>query len=242
MDPRERLIFALDVPSRRDALGLVRQLRDEVGYFKLGLELYLALGPKILRDLANRVGPGRIFLDLKLYDIPATVLGALSAIIHGVAWITVPSDLGFTGLQKIVASTARKVLAVTVLTSVNAEDLKNLGFAPQFVANPEKLVVHKAQLAREAGCAGVVCSGREAAAVRKKCGPDFLIICPGIRPAWSIVPDDDQQRIVTPAEAIRNGANYVVVGRPIRDARKRKIAARRVVAEIAAGLKDRRGP
>jgi orotidine-5'-phosphate decarboxylase len=245
MDPKDRLIFALDVATRGDALRLVRQLRDEVSYFKLGLELYLGLGPKILGDLAKqeRVGPEKIFLDLKLYDIPATVLGALTAITHGVAWVTVPSDLGLTGLQKIVAGTARKVLAVTVLTSTTADDLKKLGFAPELAADPEKLVVHKARLAQEAGCAGVVSSGREVQAVKQACGPDFLVVCPGIRPlgpGWPPVPRDDQKRVVTPYEAIKHGADYLVVGRPIRNYPEADggpvAAARRVVAEIRQAM------
>jgi orotidine-5'-phosphate decarboxylase len=239
-EAKERLIFALDVPDRKKAMRLVERLRDEVGFFKLGLELYLSLGPKILNDLANKVGPNKIFLDLKLYDIPATVLGAFSAIVHGLAWVTVPCDLGFSGLERIVTSTAWKVLAVTVLTSINADDLRKLGFAPKFAKSPVKLVKHKALLAQEAGCAGVVCSGREAKAVREACGPEFIIVCPGIRPAFANVSGDDQKRTVTPEEAIKNGADYIVVGRPIRDAKKRVTAARNVVAEIATAL-ERRG-
>lgn len=236
MDAKNRLIFALDVPDKEEALDLVRSLRDEVGRFKLGLELYLAHGPGILNELANQVGPQKIFLDLKLFDIPATVLGAIRTFLHGLAWITLPSDLGPTGLKKIVESTALKVLAVTVLTSAGANDLLALGYDPSLARNPENLVVHKALLAQQAGCAGVVCSGREARAVRDACGRDFLIVCPGIRPLWSLVPGDDQSRIVTPYEAIRNGADYIVVGRPIRQAAHPARAARQVVAEIKEGL------
>jgi orotidine-5'-phosphate decarboxylase len=237
LEPRERLIFALDVPDEKTANKLVNELRDEVGLFKVGLELFLAKGPKILQDVVNAAGLSRVFLDLKLYDIPATVLGAIKTILHGVALITVTSDLGPTGLKKIIEGTAFKVLAVTVLTSMTGEDLKALGFAPRFAKDPVKLVVHKAKLAKEAGCHGVVCSGREVKAVKEACGSGFLAVCPGIRPAWAAVAGDDQRRIVTPQEAIANGADYIVVGRPIRQAKDPAAAARRVVEEIAAGLK-----
>jgi len=122
LTPRERLIFALDVPEKATALACVHELRDHVGLFKVGLELFLAEGPGLLAELAKILGPQRIFLDLKLYDIPATVLGAFHAIVHGLALFTVPSDLGPTGLRKIVdASGSAKILAVTVLTSITAE-------------------------------------------------------------------------------------------------------------------------
>jgi orotidine-5'-phosphate decarboxylase len=239
LEPRERLIFALDVPDKQTALAYVKELRDEVGLFKVGLELFLAEGPQILQDVVNAAGsPAKVFLDLKLYDIPATVLGAISTIVHGVALITVPSDLGPTGLKKIVDSegSAHKILAVTLLTSMTGEDLKALGFAPRFAKDPVKLVVHKAKLAKEVGCHGVVCSGREVKAVKAACGSGFLAVCPGIRPAWAAVAGDDQQRIVTPFDAIANGADYIVVGRPIRQAEDRVAAARRVVEEIAAAM------
>jgi len=239
--PQDRLIFALDVPDKAAALNLARTLRDEVGLFKVGLELYLAAGPSLLQALIAEVplSPARIFLDLKLYDIPATVLGAIHAIVHGHALFTVPSDLGPTGLQKIVAAagSAYKILAVTVLTSVTAKDLQALGYDRKFAADPTELVLLRAQMAQAAGCHGVVCSGREVKQVKELCGPDFITVCPGIRPAWAAVPADDQQRIVTPQEAIKNGADYIVVGRPIRQATDPAAAARRVVAEIAEGMK-----
>ena len=235
-EPRDRLIFALDVPDKASALTYVNELRNEVGLFKVGLELFLAEGRGLLQELANTVGPDKIFLDLKLYDIPATVLGALKAVLPGLALVTLPCDLGFTGLKKIVEGTAFKVLAVTVLTSMTGKDMQALGFAPRFTQDPVKLVVHKAKLAQKAGCRGVVCSGREVQAVKEACGPDFLAVCPGIRPAWAAVPGDDQQRIVTPSEAITHGADYIVVGRPIRRAENPAAAARRVVKEIALAM------
>jgi orotidine-5'-phosphate decarboxylase len=237
-EPRDRLIFALDVPDKATALTFVHELRHEVGLFKVGLELFVAEGRGLLQDLANAVGPDRIFLDLKLYDIPATVLGAMKTILPGVALVTVPSDLGFSGLKTIVAGTAFKVLAVTMLTSLTGKDMQALGFAPRLTTDPVKLVVHKARLAQKAGCHGVVCSGREVQAVKAACGPDFLAVCPGIRPAWAAVLGDDQQRIVTPAEAISRGADYIVVGRPIRRAENPAAAARRVVQEIALAMQN----
>lgn len=240
LEPRERLIFALDVPDKQTALYYVSELRDEVGLFKVGLELFLAEGPQILQDVVNEAGsPAKVFLDLKLYDIPATVLGAIKTILPGVALITVPSDLGPAGLKKIVDSDGGvfKILAVTLLTSITGEDLQALGYEPRFAQDPTRLVVHRARLAQEAGCHGVVCSGREVKAVKEACGPGFLAVCPGIRPAWAAVAGDDQRRIVTPQEAIANGADYIVVGRPIRQAKDRAAAARRIVEEIAAGLK-----
>jgi orotidine-5'-phosphate decarboxylase len=242
MDPKDRLIFPLDVPDQAAALDLVQKLRDEVGLFKVGLELFLAAGPRLLSYLRKKgdVSPNKIFLDLKLYDIPSTILGAIKTITEGVALITVPSDLGPTGLKKIVSGTAFKVLAVTVLTSNTPEDLQASGYDKKYASDITKLVLSRARLAKEAGCAGVVCSGREAKAVRRACGPNFLIVCPGIRPAWAAVPGDDQKRIVTPYEAIRDGADYIVVGRPLRQEKGREVeAARKVVQEIEAGLKGR---
>jgi orotidine-5'-phosphate decarboxylase len=240
-EPKDRLIFALDVPDKVTALELARALRPEVGLFKVGLELFLSQGPALLHYLINEasLAPERIFLDLKLYDIPATVLGALHALPPGLAMITLPSDQGPAGLQRIAtaAGTSTKILAVTVLTSLTAKDLQALGYDRRYADDPTRLVLLRAKMAQQAGCHGVVCSGREVEAVKEACGPDFIVVCPGIRPAWSLVAGDDQQRIVTPSEAIRHGADYLVVGRPIRLARDPAAAARRVVEEIAAGMK-----
>ena len=242
-EPRDRLIFALDVPDKATALELARALRNEVGLFKVGLELYLAEGPGLLQGLIEEVThtPAKIFLDLKLYDIPATVLGALRSLKGNPAFLTLPSDQGPTGLQKIVtearAISFTKILAVTVLTSLTAKDLNALGYERRYADNPTQLVLLRAKMAQEAGCHGVVCSGREVKAVKEACGPDFIAVCPGIRPKWSLVAGDDQQRIVTPSEAIRYGADYIVVGRPIRQAPDPAAAARWVVEEITEGMK-----
>jgi len=241
MEPKSHLIFALDVANREKTGGLVKLLRHEVGLFKVGWELFMAEGPRLLSELAANLSPAQFFLDLKLYDIPNTLRGAMKHLPQGVAFLTVHCDLGPGALKALVreSGNAFKVLAVTLLTSISGEDLGHLGYAPEYAAEPEKLVVLRARLAQAAGCHGVICSGREARAVKEACGEDFLVVCPGIRPAWSVVPGDDQRRVVTPFEAIKNGADYIVVGRPIRTAPDPVAAARKVMEEIAAGLAAR---
>jgi orotidine-5'-phosphate decarboxylase len=238
-EARSRLIFPLDEPNKDAALAIVGKLAQEVGLFKVGLELYLAQGPTILADISSKVGEGRIFLDLKLYDIPNTIQRAIRVILKGLALITVPSDLGPATLKAVAASQGFTVLAVTLLTSSTGEELKAMGYKQEFWENPSRLVIERAIMAQKAGCRGVVCSGREARAVKEACGQDFLVVCPGIRPAWSVVAGDDQRRVVTPFEAMHNGADYIVVGRPIRTASDPVAAARRVAGEIAEGLAAR---
>jgi orotidine-5'-phosphate decarboxylase len=241
MDPKEHLILALDVSNRKEALRLVELLREEVGLFKVGWELFMAEGPQLLLDLVNNFSPAQFFLDLKLYDIPNTLRGAIHNIVHGVALITIHCDLGPRALKTIVSDmgNAFKVMAVTLLTSLSGEDLRALGFASEYADDPSRLVLLRAKVAQDAGCHGVICSGREVSAVKKACGKDFLVVCPGIRPAWSVVHGDDQKRVVTPAEAMKNGADYIVVGRPIRTAFDPVVAARKVVKEIEDGLAAR---
>ena len=241
MEPKKHLIFPLDLPDRQQAWHYVELLRDEVGLFKVGWELFMAEGPQLLSDLASNLSPAQFFLDLKLYDIPNTLRGAIHSIVHGVALITIHCDLGPGTLKAIVgeAGNAFAVLAVTLLTSLSGEDLRALGYAPEYAEDPSRLVLLRAKLAKIAGCRGVICSGREARAVKAACGQGFLVVCPGIRPAWSVVAGDDQKRVVTPTEAMENGADYIVVGRPIRTAPDPVAAARRVSEEIAAGLAAR---
>ncbi len=129
---------------------------------------------------------------------------------------------------------------MTVLTSLSVADLLALGYDPEYARDPLQLVLRKARLAQEAGCHGVVCSGREVKAVKEACGQDFLVVCPGIRPEWAAVPEDDQERSVTPYAAINAGADYLVVGRPIRVAADPVAAAKKVVAEIARGMNEAR--
>ncbi len=230
---RERLIFALDVNTADEAENLVRMLASEVGIFKVGLELFVAQGPEILARL-RRAGAQAIFLDLKLHDIPATMRAAAkSAARHGVDLLTCHCDQPeiFDGLDL----GATKLLGITVLTSLGPEDLAAMGY-PEELTDPQALVVRRAGLAMNAGCAGVVCSGLEAAAVRQALGGEALVVCPGIRPADLKAGADDQKRIVTPEMAMRNGASHIVVGRPIRTARDPLAAARAVVESLAQGM------
>ncbi|MBW2092289.1 MAG: orotidine-5'-phosphate decarboxylase [Deltaproteobacteria bacterium] len=234
--PRDRLIFPLDVPDSDSAIHLVERLRDQVGFFKIGLELFCREGPAIVKEVkALTSGRTGIFLDLKLHDIPNTVRGAMAAVqAMGVDLVTVHAGEGqgmLRAAKEVPGET--KVLAVTVLTSLNLAGGRDLGLALEYT-QPQALVLLRARHARQAGCDGVVCSGQETAAVRDAVGPEMLIVTPGIRPSWSVMEKDDQKRIVTPAQAIRDGADYLVVGRPIREASDPAKAAARVVEEIAS--------
>ena len=242
MEPKDRLIFPLDVPDRDKALRLVDKLWEHVGLFKVGWELFMAEGPRFFRDLAA-YSPVGLFLDLKLFDIPATVMGAVRQIAHGATLTTVHCDIGREGLRRLSESLGHecKILGVTLLTSVSPDELEALGYPLQLAQDPAALAVLKAKVAQEAGCHGVICSGREVGRVKEACGPDFLTVCPGIRPEWAEVSGDDQRRTMTPQEAVGAGADYIVVGRPIRQAADPVAAARRVAGEIAAGLINRVG-
>jgi orotidine-5'-phosphate decarboxylase len=219
-------------------MSYVEALNGHVGLFKVGLELFIAQGPALLKEIRNRTTAG-IFLDLKLHDIPATVKRAfLAASAHRPEFVTVHCDEG-DGILKDVAQENpgnTRILGVTVLTSQNREKLRKSGYALEYAEDVSELVLLRARMAVAAGCQGVVCSGLEAARVRKEIGPDMVIVTPGIRPAWTVVDQDDQKRIVTPADAVRNGSDYVVIGRPIRDAASPRDAARRVAEEIASAL------
>ncbi|MBW2644753.1 MAG: orotidine-5'-phosphate decarboxylase [Deltaproteobacteria bacterium] len=240
MNAKERLIFPLDVPDSKEAEKYIKLLGNSVGFFKVGLELFVAEGPGILK-MISELSDAKIFLDLKFHDIPATVQKAQeSANRLGAAFITVHCDEGLAVLSAAARGAARntQVLAVTVLTSLGPEDLLAAGFSSEYADDLTKLVLKRAALAQKAGCAGVVCSGLEAAAV-KEAFPDLVVVTPGIRPAWSVVSGDDQKRIVTPYQAIINGADYLVVGRPIRMAKDPKEAAEKTVEEIEKGLEKR---
>jgi len=219
-------------------MSYVEALDGHVGLFKVGLELFIAEGPDLLREIRNRTDAG-IFLDLKLHDIPATVKRAfLAASAYGPQFVTVHCDEG-NGILKDVAQEnpgKTRILGVTVLTSLNREKLETSGYAREYAEDVSELVLLRASMAKAAGCHGVVCSGLEAARVRKEIGPEMVIVTPGIRPAWTLVDQDDQKRVVTPADAVRNGSDYVVIGRPIRDAASPRDAARRVAEEIASAL------
>lgn len=231
---RERLIVALDVPDAATALSLAEALAPTVGYFKVGLELFGSAGPDFVREMVAR--EARVFLDLKLHDIPATVGRSVEVLARlGVSLLTVHAAGGPEMLRQAAGAAAAAdrppgVLAVTALTSLDDEDLRAVGIA----LSPAELVVRRAQLAAECGVAGVVSSVKEAAAVRAVVAEGFHIVTPGIRPTGADV--GDQKRVGTPAGAIAAGASHLVVGRPIRDAPDPVRAARDLVAEMAAAL------
>jgi len=230
-DPTKRLAFALDVADRKSALRLVTMLSGQVGCFKVGLELFTREGPDIVRAVKDH-SPADIFLDLKLHDIPATVKGALSAArALGDCYITVHAGGGRAMLETAREFDGLKVLAVTLLTSLSENDLAATGFRPG--TRPRDIVLQRAALAKQAGLSGVVCSGEELALVKAELGADFLAVVPGIRPAWS-AGSQDQSRIITPAQAVAAGADLIVVGRPIRDAKDPQAAAARILEEMAA--------
>lgn len=238
-DPRDFLIFPLDVASADEALGLVECLSSHVGMFKIGLELFVRCGPDIVKTVQAK-SPAGIFLDLKLHDIPVTVERAMSVVADlGVTFVTVHCGESERMLAAAVDGGRGRVgvLGVTVLTSVSKDDIRAAGFRPEYAETATRLVAQRARMARRAGCAGVVCSGLEVDAVAQACGPDFIKVTPGIRPEWSLTAGDDQQRVMTPGRAIAAGADYLVVGRPIRDADDPAAAARQVVEEIANAVR-----
>jgi orotidine-5'-phosphate decarboxylase len=224
---RERLIFALDVPDADAARRMVDTLGDSVVFYKLGLELMMAGGYYELLDWM--VGKGKlIFADLKFFDIPATVAAAVRRLNNrGITFTTVH---GNQGIMEAAAGAAKdvKVLAVTVLTSLDRGDLEDLGFQ----CDVEQLVVSRAKRALAAGVHGVVSSGIEAEAIRRELGPRLLVVTPGIRPVENRA-EDDQKRVLTVERAFQLGADYIVVGRPIRDAADPRVAAEAIQAQIA---------
>lgn len=236
--PKDYIIFPLDVPSYDQAMSYVDRLKDRVGLFKVGLELFISQGPRVIQSILDAGGAG-IFLDLKLHDIPATVKRAfMAASLHRPRFVTIHCDEGEELLRSVAEDNPgdTKILAVTVLTSLDQKKLKELGYDDKFVQDLSALVLLKARMAKAAGCHGVVCSGLEVASIKRELGPEFLAVTPGIRPAWSVVNKDDQKRIVTPSDAVKNGADYVVIGRPIRDARDPAEAALKIAEEIKSAL------
>ncbi|MBW1790065.1 MAG: orotidine-5'-phosphate decarboxylase [Deltaproteobacteria bacterium] len=232
------IIFPLDVPGFDDAMKYVNLLKDHVGLFKVGLELFISQGPDILKAILETAGR-KVFLDLKLHDIPATVTRAfMVASSYGPEFVTIHCDAGEGLLKEAAANNPgnTKILAITVLTSLNSENLAELGYAEQYTKDLSQLALLKARLAKAAGCHGVVCSGHEAAMIRESLGPDLIIVTPGIRPAWTLVEGDDQKRIVTPEGAVKDGADFIVIGRPIRDAKDPREAAEMVADEIESAL------
>jgi len=226
------LIVALDVPTLSEALALRDELDGVVGFFKVGKELFTAVGPEILRRLA----PARVFLDLKFHDIPKTVAGAVAAAArHGVAIVDVHAS-GGKAMMTAAAAASRGagganrpvVLGVTVLTHLGDEDLEVLGFREE----SREQVLRLARLAAESGLDGVVASALEVEAIREALGDDLKILVPGVRPEWS-KDGHDQKRVATPGDAARLGASYVVVGRAIALDPSPRAAAERILEELS---------
>lgn len=237
-DPRERarrqLIVALDVPDAASSSVLVERLDDSCTWFKVGLELFVSAGPQVLEPLLRR--NYNIFLDLKLHDIPNTVAGAVrSAAAMGVRMLTIHAAGGpamLVAAQEALVGTAHppQLLAVTVLTSMDEMQLKAVGTSGSAADQVELLT----RMGLQSGIRGFVCSPNEVKAVRALTGTGGTLVIPGIRPAGSAA--GDQKRIATPAEALRDGASYLVVGRPITQAKNPAEAAERVLDEMAAAL------
>jgi len=228
----QRLIVALDFPSTDDARRLVAQLDNSVNFYKVGLELFMAGGYFEFVDELAAAGK-QVFVDLKFFDVPATVGRAVERLQHrNISFVTVHGNDGI--MQAAAASKGDlKILAVTVLTSLDRGDLDDLGFQ----CDVEELVLSRARRAIHCGCDGVVASGHEAARLRDELGDRLMIVIPGIRPVENI---DDQKRTVTVEDAFSHGADYIVVGRPIRDADNPRKVAETIQREIASTLMSAR--
>jgi orotidine-5'-phosphate decarboxylase len=226
IDPRDRLIFAMDVPDAARARQLAEALGDSVRFYKLGLELMMSGGYFELLDWMVARG-NKVFADLKFFDVPATVAAAVRQLSgRGVTFVTVHGNQGI--MEAAAAARGNvKILAVTVLTSLDRGDLDDLGFA----CDVERLVLSRARRALEAGCDGVVASGLELPALRRAVDRRLIVVTPGIRPVENR-PVDDQKRVVTVDQAFRDGADYIVVGRPIRDAADPRQAAEAIQETI----------
>lgn len=236
-DPKSRLIFALDVPSLDEAVSFVQKLDGSVGMFKVGLELFIKEGPGVLTAIKEH-SDAEIFLDLKLHDISITVQRSIKSLHkYPVRFLTVHCSGGETMLQAAVngaGDSGIQILGVTVLTNLGPDDHREeLGYRKDLIL--KDLVVTRAGMAERAGCAGVICSGLEAAAIREN-SQKLKIVVPGIRPDESSLGGNDQKRVMTPRQAILAGADYLVVGRPIRDADDPRAAAQHIVQEISEAL------
>ncbi|MFK8182763.1 MAG: orotidine-5'-phosphate decarboxylase [Phormidesmis sp.] len=232
----EKIIVPLDVPGEAAAIALIDAL-PQITFWKVGLELFVSSGPNILKALTSR--NKRIFLDLKLHDIPNTMAGASRAAgRYGVDLLTVHASSGSVALKAAQTAAnegaaeagcaAPTVIAVTLLTSINRDALaRELHVPTETGEYAQKMAV----LAKESGLGGAVCSPHEATMLRQQCGDDFALVCPGVRPSWA--QKGDQQRVMTPGDAVRAGADYLVIGRPITQAADRAGAIARICEEIA---------
>ena len=228
MTPKDRLIVALDVPTPEEARALVDRLSGVVGMFKVGSQLFTEAGPPFVRDVVAR--GEKVFLDLKYHDIPNTVANAVARAAElGVSLLTVHALGGRAMMEAAMGALpamGTRVLAITILTSHDEDSLDELGF----VGSLSESVARLARLAREAKVDGVVASAHEVGLVRGACGPDFLVVTPGIRPAGA--EKGDQARSATPEAAVSAGADYIVVGRPILQASDPRAAAEAIVASL----------
>ncbi|MCX7816964.1 MAG: orotidine-5'-phosphate decarboxylase [Syntrophales bacterium] len=229
--PGERLIVALDVPSAEDAKSLVEYLGENVHFYKLGLELFMAGGYfELLKWIKDR--GKKVFVDLKFFDVPQTVRSAVARLRgRGVYFTTVHGNDGILKAAVEEAEGEIHILAVTVLTSLDEGDIRDLGFD----CSVEDLVLSRARRAIEIGCAGVISSGLEVRRLRQELGEGFVVVTPGIRPVKNV---DDQKRTVDVREAFLNGADYIVVGRPIREApdpREAVISIQKTIKELFCG-------
>lgn len=242
MEPKDRIICAIDVETTELAVERVEQLKDHVGVFKAGLELVTATGTEVFSKM-RVAGADRIFYDAKLHDIPNTVAGAMRSVVRLGSWCVTVHATGGSAMLQAAVKTAQSVaqsenrprplvFAVTVLTSIGPELLKNELHIQKSLS---EFVAHLACIAHEAGCDGVIASPHEIEIIRKTVNdPNFLIVTPGVRPAGA--DKGDQARVMTPAEAIRRGANYLVIGRPILSAPNPAEAAQAIAQEIAEAL------
>ncbi len=230
----ERIIFALDVPGQESAKDLVKRLEGEIRFFKVGLQLFLAAGFPLVEWIEER--GHRVMLDLKFYDIPRTVELACEQL-NGKN-ITFATVHGHRSILEAAVKGARdySVLAVTVLTSLGKDELREMD-SP---LSMEELVSKRAEFARAAGCQGVVCSALEARAVRRVIGDDMFIVTPGIRPSGLFGADDDQKRIQTPYKAIKDGADFLVMGRPISMSKRPEETVNSVRKEVARALSEKK--
>jgi orotidine-5'-phosphate decarboxylase len=230
----DRLIFAMDVPDCDRARELASELGDSISFYKIGLELMMSGGYfELLEWLLAR--DKKVFCDLKFFDIPATVGSAVRQLKdRGASFVTVHGNQSIMEAAAANKGDTLKVLGVTVLTSLDRGDMDDLGFA----CDIEELVISRARRALQAGCDGVISSGLEVAKLREQVNPELLVITPGIRPVDN-KPANDQKRVVTVETAFGNGADYVVIGRPIRDAAQPRAAAEAIQASIAAVVASR---
>lgn len=234
---KDRMIIALDFPTAEKAIELVEKIGDGATFYKVGLELFLNSKGEIIEYLAKK--NKKIFLDLKFHDIPnTTAMASVFAAKQNVFMFNVHASGGTKMMKKVVEESKKinpdnLIIGVTVLTSLGEEDIKET-FESKFTL--KELALNLANLAKNSGLDGVVCSPWEAASIKERCGKEFKTVCPGVRPKWAAT--NDQQRIMTPKDAIKNGCDFLVVGRPITKNEDPVKAAKMVEEEIMEGMKE----